>query len=195
MTLEKTIKDLKATLGSLKTHLTNAEKNLYIITKTDLEELDKLIEENKSGPKITARRDNLKLLREARKKETEKYKNAKESLEILLGNTESKIKSSLDALQLAITNDPSSVEGRLGNILEQINSVYVNSQYILSRYKSGQYTVIQKDLQGNKISQEDFIYKENNRNKIISKLGENATNIELARKALDSKSKSSFSSI
>ena len=195
MTLEKTIKDLKATLGSLKTHLTNAEKNLSIITKTDLEELDKLIEENKSGPKITARRDNLKLLREARKKETDKYENAKKSLEILLGNTENKIKSSIDALELAIKKDPSSVEGRLGNILEEINSVYVNSQYILTRYKSGQYTVIQKDLQGNKISQEDYIYKENDKNKIISKLGENATNIELARKDLDSKSKSSFSSI
>jgi len=195
MTLQNTIRDLKATLGSLKTHLTNAEKNLSKITKTDLEELDKLIEENKSGPKITARRDNLKLLREARKKETDKYENAKKSLEILLGNTDNKIKSSLDALELAITNDPSSVERRLENILEQINSVYVNSQYILSRYKSGQYTVIQKDLKGNKISQEDYIYKENNKNKIIDKLGENATNISLARNAIDNKSKSSLSSI
>jgi hypothetical protein len=195
MTLSSIIKALNETLKSLKTHLTNAEEKLAIITKEDLAELDKLIADAKTGPRIEAKRNKLQVLYDARKKEVDKYKKAKDNLDILLGTANNKIKSSLDALALAVENDPSSVEERVNKILENINIIFVNSQYILSRYRSGQYTLIQRDLQGNIINQEDHKYLENNRNVIIEKLGENVSSINEARNKLDSKSQSSLSSL
>jgi len=192
MTLENIIKSLKNTLDSLKTHLTNAEKKLSEITKADLQELNKLTNDVKSGPRIQAKRNKLKVLYDARKKEINKFEEAKKNINVLLGNAENKVKSALDALELAVENDPSSVEKRINDILDNINSIFVNSQYVISRYRSGKYVLQQKDSEGNVIIKDEHIYYDaSGKNIIRDRIAENSKSIDEARQNLDINDKSS----